>query len=74
VIEEKYIKSIQGETEIIEKIFKNESFIISHDLEFPTTKAKISLSKGSENKHIDFNLELQNNLDPNNINFKKTGF
>lgn len=74
MIKEKYIKSIQGETEIIEKIFQNESFIISHNFEFPINKAKISLSKGNESKHIDFNLELQNNLDPNNINFKKLGF
>lgn len=74
MIEEKYIKSIKGETEIIEKIFQNDSFIISHNLEFPINKAKISLSKGYESKHIDFNLELHNNIDSNNINFKKLGF
>ncbi|QKJ61731.1 hypothetical protein [Flavobacterium sp. M31R6] len=74
MIEEKYTKSIQSETEIIEKIFQKESFIISHDLGFPINEAKISLSKGTGNKHIDFNLELQNSLDPNNITFKKLGF
>lgn len=74
MIEEKYTKSIQSEIEVLEKIFKNESFIISHDLEFPINEAKISLSKAPDNKHIDFNLELQNNLDPNHITFKKLGF
>lgn len=74
MIEKKYTKSIKNETELIGKIFENDSFIISHDLEFPINEAKISLSNASDNKHIDFNLELHNNLDPNNISFKKMGF
>ncbi len=74
MIEEKYTKSIQSETELIGKIFKNDSFTISHDLEFPINEAKISLSQVSDNKHIVFSLELQNNLDPSKISFKKLGF
>jgi hypothetical protein len=74
VREQKNIKSIQAETEFIKKTFKNQSFIISHDLKFPINEGEISLIKTSENKHIDFNLQLRNNLDPNNITFKKLGF
>ena len=54
MIEEKNRKSIQRETEFIEKKFKNDSFIISHDIKFPINEGKISLSKTAENKHINF--------------------
>ncbi|MGE8342990.1 MAG: hypothetical protein ACN6OI_18315 [Flavobacterium sp.] len=74
MIEEKYIKSIQNEIEFIEKTFKNESFIVSQDVEFPINKGKISLFKANDSKHIDFKIQLQNDLDPKNITFKKLGF
>lgn len=74
MIEEKNQKSIKAETEFINETFRNESFIISQDLKSPINEGVINLNKTSDNKHIDFNLQLQNNLDTNNITFKKLGF
>jgi hypothetical protein len=73
MIEAKIIKNIENEINTIENLFLDESYTISN-IDFPTDDGKINLKKKSKKRHINYSLELKNDLHPDELTFKKLGF
>lgn len=73
MIEAKIIKNIENEINTIENLFLDEAYTIS-SMDFPADEGKITLKKKSSKRHINYSLELKNDLHPDDLTFKKLGF
>ncbi|MES2862997.1 MAG: hypothetical protein V4666_02675 [Bacteroidota bacterium] len=71
-MEEIYRKNIESELKRMSSFLLNEDYVFEHP-NFPINKCKLNLSKDIDKDVIDFKLQINSTIFPNDITFKKLG-